>query len=323
MTTIVLLGAGFSKNWGGPLARHVFNWLLAHPAISSDATLRQILWDHKDAGGFENALAEVQRQYLSSPLPEYKARLERFQTAINDMFGDMERGFATNLTWEFQNDTRRTLIHALVKFDAIFTLNQDLLFERFYLDPWQRIAPASQNRWDRAIIPGMREQRDGSSVYEPARSLWVPEPDRFRVPQRMQPYVKLHGSYRWEDGSGNRLMVMGASKGLTIAAHAVLKWYFAEFQRYLSMGDTRLMVIGYGFNDPHINDALHAATVRGLKMFIIDPLGADVADPTRNLPIRMPNPFKDIIDGVSQEPLSATFGSNAVEHGMVMKFLGE
>jgi hypothetical protein len=79
-------------------------------------------------------------------------------------------------------------------------------------------------------------------------------------------------------------------------------------------------VIGYGFNDTHINDALLAAGRHGLKMFIIDPLGADVADPTRHRPVGTGNPFKDMIEGVSREPLNATFGDNAVAHGMVMKF---
>lgn len=58
-------------------------------------------------------------------------------------------------------------------------------------------------------------------------------------------------------------------------SHQVLKWYFAEFQRYLAMGATRLMVIGYGFNDLHINTALLDAAPKGLKIFIIDPFGVD------------------------------------------------
>jgi hypothetical protein len=55
------------------------------------------------------------------------------------------------------------------------------------------------------------------------------------------------------------------------------------------MGASRLMVIGYGFNDSHINNALLEAAPKGLKMFIIDPLGVDAADPTRNLPVGMPS----------------------------------
>ncbi len=80
------------------------------------------------------------------------------------------------------------------------------------------------------------------------------------------------------------------------------------------------MVIGYGFNDHHITDALMDAIPRGLQMFIIDPLGANVANPDRDLPLRRVNPFQDVICGVSQLRLTETFGSNAVEHSMVMRF---
>jgi hypothetical protein len=199
MVKVLLLGAGFSNNWGGPLASQVFNWLLASPEISSDSHLKQCLWDHQRAGGFENALAQVQSEFLMSPSTQNKERLERFQPAINNVFSDMEKGFSARATWELLSPTEdrtRSLLHFLVQFDAIFTLNQDLLFERFYLDPMGRVAAASGQRWNGAAIRGMRELRDHSPPYDPARSVWRPEPSEFNVPDRIQPYFKLHGSYR-------------------------------------------------------------------------------------------------------------------------------
>ena len=324
MTRILLLGAGFSSNWGGPLASDVFDWLLQRPEISGDAYLKQQLWNDRNAGGFENTLSQVQSDYLRSPNAQHLARLQRFQTAINEIFGDMDRGFASLPSWEFQNDVHRTLGHALVKFDAIFTLNQDLLFERYYLNKQAfNVSLATSQRLLGCIIPGMKETRDASAPfpYDIARSTWTPVPSgEFNVPDRFQPYFKLHGSYRWDDGTGKNLVVIGGNKSLTIQSHQVLKWYFSEFQHYLAMGATRLMVIGYGFNDPHINNALLEAIPKALTLFIVDPLGVDAADPTRSLPIRMPNPFKDVIETASKRPLSDTFCSNAVEHNRVMKF---
>jgi len=324
MNHILLLGAGFSSNWGGPLASDVFDWLLQRPEISGDAYLKQLLWNDRNAGGFENTLSQVQSDYLRSPNAESTARLGRFQTAINEIFADMDRGFATRPTWEFQNDLHRTLGHALVKFDAIFTLNQDLLFERYYLNEQAfNVSLETNQRLLGCVIPGMTESRDNSAPYpyDVGRTIWSPKPPgEFKVLERFQPYFKLHGSYRWDDGTGKNLMVIGGNKSLTIQSHQVLKWYFSEFQRYPGMGATRLMVIGYGFNDPHINNAILEAAPRGLKMFIIDPLGVDAADPTRNLPLRMPNPFKEIIETASKPSLSETFGGNAVEHNRVMKF---
>jgi hypothetical protein len=120
MAKVLLLGAGFSNNWGGPVASQVFNWLLASPEISGDSHLRQCLWDHQNAGGFENALAQVQSEFLMSPSAENTERLERFQLAINNMFADMEKGFSALATWELLSPTEdrmRSLEHFLVQFD--------------------------------------------------------------------------------------------------------------------------------------------------------------------------------------------------------------
>jgi hypothetical protein len=45
MKHVLLLGAGFSNNWGGPLASDVFDWLLQRPEISGDGYLKQMLWN--------------------------------------------------------------------------------------------------------------------------------------------------------------------------------------------------------------------------------------------------------------------------------------
>jgi hypothetical protein len=161
---------------------------------------------------------------------------------------------------------------------------------------------------------------DGSFPYDPAKSRWAPLPSsEFKVDNRSQPYFKLHGSWRWFDGAGQQMMVMGASNPATIAAHPVLAWYHEEFRQLLS-GDTRLMVVGYGFQDPHINETiLNIAGSSGLRMFLIDPLGVDAAKPG---PARL-NPFKEVIRGSSKRSLAEIFGSDAFAHDSVRRFLEE
>jgi CHASE2 domain-containing sensor protein len=61
----------------------MFNWLLARPEVSGDDQLKRCLWDHQRAGGFENALAQIQNDFLTSPNPERKDRLDRFQAALS------------------------------------------------------------------------------------------------------------------------------------------------------------------------------------------------------------------------------------------------
>ena len=321
MNRVLLLGAGFSRNWGGPLASEMFDNLLQQPEISSDDDLKRVLWQHRDCGAFENALAQVQQDFRNNQSNSiYKKRLEAFQAAINRIFADIDRGFGTLSTWEFTNQRERMLIGALVKFDAIFSLNQDLLFERFYFN--DNVVLESQQRWNGVLTPGVKETRDSAFPYNPGKSIWTPlPPSEFKVGDRFQPYFKLHGSWRWDDGSGRQLMVMGASKALAIRGHPILSWYNKELEVRLK-GDTRLMVIGYGFSDPHINSKiLDAATGGSLKMFIIDPLGVDAPDKTRHLPIRLPNPFQHVIQGTSTRSLKEIFGTDAVAHINVMRFL--
>ena len=62
--------------------------------------------------------------------------------------------------------------------------------------------------------------------------------------------------------------------GLVADGAMILRWYQEEFRRYLSMPNARLMVIGYGFLDPHINDLIvEGARAGGLRMFIVNPAG--------------------------------------------------
>jgi hypothetical protein len=50
--------------------------------------------------------------------------------------------------------------------------------------------------------------------------------------------------------------VIGREKAGTIAQHPILHWNYQKFEHYLHRDDTRVMVIGYGFGDEHINQSL-------------------------------------------------------------------
>lgn len=73
-----------------------------------------------------------------------------------------------------------------------------------------------------------------------------------RQDRHTQPVIELHGSVNWRDPDGNQLLVMGGGKQQTIQRHPVLRRYLELFTEHLSTGRTKLMAIGYGFNDLHI-----------------------------------------------------------------------
>jgi roadblock/LC7 domain-containing protein len=125
MNLVILLGAGFSRNWGGWLAKEAFEYLLGCDEIVNCSRLRQLLWEHQSAGGFEDALADLQRNYQHDP-EKHGADLQAFQTAVGRMFEEMNSGYATYAGWEFQPQQRFMVRTFLNQFEAIFSLNQDL-----------------------------------------------------------------------------------------------------------------------------------------------------------------------------------------------------
>ena len=126
---LLLLGAGFSRNWGGWLASEVFEYLLAAPEIADNPELRGLLWSTKLKGrGFEDALADLQAQYARLQNAASQKLLDKLQTAVAKMFQDMNEGLE-RCTFEFSNNTENLLRTFLARFDAIFTLNQDVLLE--------------------------------------------------------------------------------------------------------------------------------------------------------------------------------------------------
>lgn len=319
MNPILLLGAGFSHNWGGWLANEAFEYLLGVPTLDEQG--RRLLWDHKTEG-FEAALSALQKIGGAS--------LDLMEDAVRQMFQDMNRGFfADRADFEFVNETGlNSVCQFLGRFDAIFTLNQDLLLELGYC----RSLPQSistRRTWSGFAFPGMTPRVDNAMSAE-ARFAggWCPDPAGTQDPNaHTQPIYKLHGSSNWVDASGQRMLVMGGDKTASINGSSILAAYAAEFERRLNLPDTRLVVIGYGFGDNHINMALdRAAQAGGLRTFIVDPAGADAPDPNRGRQMMIKprgpqNAVQGSIAGASRRPLSRIFGGDAIERDKVLRFL--
>lgn len=320
MTFLLLTGAGFSRNWGGWLASEAFEYLLGCSEI--DYSLRQLLWDSKKQGGnFEDALAQLQRH-----APTEKP-LQVLQGAILRMFESMNKGF-TKVEFEprhtklsLTTDPNYLVRRFLYRFNVIFTLNQDLLLERKYRD--ENISEPL--RWTGWHIPGMKLNTEHRSSDPVCRKVAKQAPDtaNFKVQPGIQPYFKLHGSTNWFSGDGGQepLLIMGGNKSIEIEQHPVLTWYHEKFKKYLSCPGARLMVIGYSFSDPHINEAImQAADKGGLRLFIIDPQGVDVLS---KVPEPLMTSLNPCIIGASRRPLTETFGCDCVEHDKIMRFFSE
>jgi hypothetical protein len=329
MAAVILLGAGFSHNWGGWLAKEVFNYLIGRPEIRKSERLTKLLWQHHSVGGFEDAVAEVQRDYRLDPA-RHGAELKAFQDALGEMFADMNDGYAANPGWEFQQQLEFMVRTFLVQLEAIFSLNQDLLLEQKYLN--DNIMLGSAGKWGGWQIPGMKlNPQSLEPLQERATGIWTPSAS-ITTDARCQPLYKLHGSVNWRDADNQALMIIGGDKAQQIQTHPILTAYAQTFEANLTRSEARLMIIGYGFRDHHINRVIARAVYEhGLQFFVICPEGAKVAEAFRSdiLPGAALTAFgydlEDVFTrgcvGISTRKLSEIFGTERGEHTRVMRFV--
>jgi len=318
MVHILLIGAGFSRNWNGWLADELRAKLLAR--LADNQELHRIA---SSCASFEEAFSRVQREFKGTGSAQSKANLDSMQAAVMKTFRAMNESFARRPTMEFSNERYFSIRDFLNRFDAIFSLNQDLLLELHY----GHLELAEPRRWNGCCFPGMQVPAGwGATVGQLARNrrdmIWQPGAE-LRVEEGSQPIYKLHGSVNWKEGDTD-LLVLGGEKAGAIAGTRLLRWYSDEFRRYLGAGGTHLMVIGYGFCDDHINRMLHEAyTKSGLRMFLVGPTGSRVLNRQPAAQIRVRDPLEEIpIIGESVRPLTTTFNGDDLEHDELLRFFG-
>src|SRR6267143_1727959 len=121
MSRILLLGAGFTRNWGGWLASELVGGLCGR--VEDDVDLLQRL---KETRNFEQVLGEIRQE--ANQGPKQQVRFERLQGAVLATFDEMNQILA-NKQFEIGfagKGPDRWVVTFLAEFDAIFTVNQYL-----------------------------------------------------------------------------------------------------------------------------------------------------------------------------------------------------
>ena len=192
---ILLTGAGFGRNWGGWLADEAFEYLIGCPQVDDD--IRTLLWTHKRSGGFEGALARLQSEFSSRRDSVSEQRLTKLENAIRQMSADMNRAFSTVHFDSSRRGVECGVRNYLKMFDAIFTLNQDVLMEQHYFNSgFARDEFSMYRQWAGWQIPGM--QPIPAEGEQPHKMTWVPlDSAKFVLEKDRQPYFKLHGASTW------------------------------------------------------------------------------------------------------------------------------
>lgn len=324
MRTALLIGAGFSKNWGGWLAKEAFEYLLGCNEIQNDNNLLNLLWALQKEG-FESVLASLRRENELFPSDLTRSRLRSFQKAVTGMFDEMNSGFTHITDWDHNLNLTR---HFLSKFDSIFSLNQDLLLEQHYMNDNVMLLSQGLKSWGGAYLPGMKaltpNERNLSKTF-----LYPDYKNNFKLESKMQPIIKLHGSSNWASEQGDNLLILGGDKESQLSKFDILNWYFDLFNKELN-SISKLMIIGYGFQDQHINTAIqYAVSANNLKIFVISPDGPEQAlmmnksKQSNQIPHDTPleGMFRSALIGASRAPIRETFKNlNSAEYNKVCKF---
>ena len=261
---VLLVGAGFAKNWGGMLACEVHKSLSSHPAVQERPAIRKLLLEETSfevalekarSGKFENQDQAAIEEAIISAFEQMDGHYRKpthpvLGASINDFIGRFCPGPVGTGT------------------GYVFSLNQDLLLERIY---------GTQVDRQPFRLPGVTwpERRpDGPAGALPIPPATISDSVDIEAPHLTNNFnlIKLHGSINWRSSPDFPSMVMGTRKTLMIGNVPLLAWYHQVLEEVLSDGNVQLLVIGYGWADEHINEAIAAAVQNhGLRVFSWNP----------------------------------------------------
>lgn len=263
---IILTGAGFSKNFGGFLGSEMWGQIFNNKRIQDDSDLRSVLQDDYD---YESVYSKV----IDSKLPKEKKDVMR--DVMLEAYGrldDILREWVFNdrspypvnryLLSDLFTRIQSTANHSKTFF---FTLNQDLFMERHW-------------NWFSLGVKGFKQNSGGvgTQSLDAGDFLELPEGDAGDLIKKGLEnhqgihYVKLHGSYGWKSSDGSNQLVVGTSKESVIQKESLLREYLNLFKNVIAEGEKKILIIGYGFRDAHINAILSDGVANhGLEIYIL------------------------------------------------------
>ncbi len=260
---ILLTGAGFTHNFGAPLASQMMSIIFNYRKKFrlSDKALKLFNGDRD----YENIYTKIMSEdRYSNDREPFKQIIQRTYQELDDIVRH-QNSHSTVI-----KNISSVLLKKFTKKNSdsgkIFTLNQDLFIERFH---------QSNLGHDGITIPGLMNNPPPKNGDELTDKHFITIDD-----QRYQDgsnhdfsYFKLHGSLNWHinvDDQEDVLLVLGADKMKGIKSVPLLNDYMSVFEKELRERDTKVLIIGYGFADDHINEKL-ADAHDGAEFHIICP----------------------------------------------------
>lgn len=288
---ILLTGAGFTKNFGTPLASEMWTEIFNHEKIQTHPKIKELMTNDFDYELIYNSVMEGPYKddekeaindamksaygYIDTILIDKIKNQPRSTKPINVNTNDFISKFSAtenDCYLDINNVKNHVYRQSKIK-SFIFTLNQDLFFERLYDNhsAAKLSIPGIENNpyWFKTTFSKPLELSDYSQLPN--------EKELNRIKPNILSggnffLIKLHGSYNWMSFDGTQKMVIGSGKTHQIQKEPLLKYYFDIFKKVLSQNQTHLLIIGYGFGDDHINRII-SESVRDneLKIYIFSP----------------------------------------------------
>ena len=269
---ILFSGAGFTKNFGGLLAKEMWSKIYNNSEIQAHPRLKDLLLNDFDYESIYHKI--IYGDYTDVEKASINKAIYHAYRVLDDICSE----------WTFRNDAPNPVnIYGVNKFierfsgvkneiGFFFTLNQDLFIERHFNTLNAAFIHPGVHK-----IPGVHKTTIGLPI-ERNDFINLPTLDELKnnsvnqLSKNAIHYIKLHGSFGWISSKGINSYVIGKYKEKQVADEPLLSWYFDLLTNALSKPDRKLFLIGYGFRDRHINEVIaNSVKSYGLKLYIISP----------------------------------------------------
>ncbi|ARU41660.1 hypothetical protein CCB80_11110 [Armatimonadetes bacterium Uphvl-Ar1] len=229
-----LLGAGFSKNFGGFLASEMTSKVFFEPGIKSNKLFADAL---REKYNYENALAQIRKEGNIEQVRQFEEAVANVYRKQNEQlckpnlnrfdyksFYNLQKFFDRLFRSTFHNDKNRS--------SNLFTLNQDSFLE-FVIQ--NANGPTSYG------IPGIKQEswhfQNGGGQLRPDQQLnkkilvedSIDAVDKINWAHGTINYIKLHGSAEWKNEAGD-LLVVGGDKQAFLSKSPLLTAYQTAFK---------------------------------------------------------------------------------------------
>jgi hypothetical protein len=271
---ILLTGAGFTKNFGGPLAKELWSIIFSNPILERAPDVHNLLLQDFDFESVYNDVMGCTKLTLDATeaAPTWESQQQALRTAVNEAYEYIDekvRSFSFGqvaphpVNIYLVQDFISKFVGTSNRPGYFFTLNQDLFVERHH---YNGLAP---------ILPGVQRHSswfttNGTQSLKAERCVIPDLPGDIGLKDWPFFYMKLHGSSNWYTDD-QETMVIGRAKHTQIAAHAILAAYFDVFRSVLNCEGRRLLCVGYSFSDEHVNAAIADGVRAGLRVYVLSP----------------------------------------------------